>query len=248
MIGNALHLCLFTFLITATTYAQSITKADQSKYYDDAVQLAARLTSGSNSAEIPQHLIFTIEDMLVKIANHDSKKSSVVTGQYDIHTFQFVNTHEVHVYAESAIKWVKEIEEGKEKLSNKPLQRVLERYNLKVETLSGANALSTVVFSSENPINIRFIASELSMIDGVMLTEIPAPEGDGNDIQVKQVQGGWVFTYYHKYNNCESGCTNKYYWQFGVSEAGEVNFLGEYGTQLPPNYKTEEEGLLGKKD
>ena len=59
--------------------------AQQEEYYNDAVQLAARLSQEERFSELPKHLIYTIEDVLVLVADSPYQEAKAVIQQYHIH-------------------------------------------------------------------------------------------------------------------------------------------------------------------
>ncbi|MCP4439782.1 MAG: hypothetical protein GY810_12635 [Aureispira sp.] len=228
---------LSLFFVYSTTTAQTVS------YSNDAVQLAARVVNSSNvAAEIPEHLIHSIHDALMAVAEDNSQEAYLVAQTHNIHTFKRVNTSTVHLMVDANAGWLTKLLAGKSKIGNVPFTNLLERYNLKVSVLDELEDIKMLEITSDQPMNMKFIANELSMIDDVFMTEVPLPSGDGSDIDIKKVEGGWMITYHLKYDNCESLCKYDHYWQFGVTDASQVSFLGEYGSDLStyidktPNY------------
>lgn len=214
-------------------FLHNSSSAQTGVYHNDAVQLAARIVSNSNiDAEIPQHLIHSIEDALVAVAEYNSKETYLIGQTYTIHTFERVNTSTVHMMVDANANWLNKLLDGKSKIGNALLANLLDRYELDIKVLEELDDIKMLEITSSQPMNMKFIAHELSMIDDVFMTEVPLPTGDGNDIDIKKIEGGWMIAYHLKYNNCESLCKYDHYWHFGVAETGEVSFLGEYGSDL----------------
>ena len=57
---------------------------------------------------------------------------------------------------------------------------------------------------------------------------------------MRQVEEGFLITYCYKAGNCDTGCEETHYWQFGVKSNGEVTFIGEHGTDLAGSDSKEE--------
>lgn len=214
-------------------FLSNVSSAQTTLYYNDAVELAARVVNSSNiDAEIPKHLIHSIEDALVAVAEDHSQEAYLISQTHAIHTFKHINTSSVNIMVDANANWLDKLLAGKSKIGNLPLSNLLERYKLKVQVLEELDGITMLEITSSQPMNMKFIANELSMVDDVFMTEVPLPTGDGSDIDIKKIEGGWMIAYHLKYKNCESLCKYDHYWHFGVTETGVVSFLGEYGSDL----------------
>lgn len=205
--------------------------------HEDAVQLAGRLVAISNeTAVISEQQVRNIEKALVSVAQSNLPQARLVCGTLGIHAFPKVNLHDINIYVEEHVRWAHELMRG-DKPSNSILAGIMEENGLTAALLSNHNGLMAFRLYSSEPINARYVANLLSLAKDVLLAEVPVTDGDGSDISIKQVQGGWMVTYNLRYNNCSIFCKNEHSWQFGVRESGDVVFMGEFGDELPEEYK-----------
>lgn len=223
------------FFLASLTGTQA--QETQPTLHDDALQLAGRLASMlGESPTIPTAQVQAMEQALWAVAHSDLPQAKLVCEEYQIHTFPKSNLFDIQFYVESGVQWAQELANGKAS-ENAVLAKIMAEHQLQAELLSDENGLMAFRLHAENAVNARYIANQLSMVDPVLLTEVPIVEGDGNDISIKNVQGGWLITYSLRFNNCSIVCKNEHSWQFGVTTGGEVVFVGEYGDSLPERPK-----------
>lgn len=221
------------FLVAYIAGVKAQNNNPQRQYRADATQLAGRLAATmGESATISSRQIDAYEKALVSVSLSDLPQAKTVINAYQIHAFQRVNLTEINVYADPKTPWILELEKG-EKISNVLIAGIITDYQLSGVLLSKDEGLASVRFTTQNPMNVRFIAQQLSMSEDIFLSEVPTSAEDGNDIQIKEVKGGWMVTYSLRFNNCHIGCQNEHSWQFGVKENGDVCFVTEYGDEPP---------------
>lgn len=202
--------------------------------FEDAVQLAARSAAALNeSAEISNNMAAELAVALEAIALDDSDPAYMVTQRLNIHTFPYANTSNIRVYLDASAKWAKQLADDKKELEQTPLREWASLHNLSISSREEMDGIVMLELKSSDAKNMKYIANEVSFESDVIMVEVPAPSGDGHDIQAKRVHNGWMITYIYKYKDCLSGCKKQYQWQFGVSNDGLVEFMGAYG-EMPP--------------
>lgn len=213
--------------------AWSICQAQDSQYYNDAVQLAARLVVNDLSADIPEHLVYSIEDALVAVSENPSVAAQAVSLKYDIHTSPIANTSNVRIIVGKETKWLKD-------LSKSPVHKMLPAHTFNVKMVEETDSYIVLNVASETALNMKFVANELSILDDIWMVELPSNHMDGNDIKLRKINEGFIITYSYKTGNCSTGCEETHYWEFGVEPDGSITFIGEHGSDLA-NSKTDED-------
>ena len=217
---------LFVFII-------SVTQAQDSEYYQDAVQLAARLVADQPEGEISEHLIYSIEDALNAIAESPFAAANAVSNKYNIHTQASANTSNVRIIVGKDVAWATDF-------SQAPIQKLLPNYELTLSQVEETDSYFVLDVASTRALNMKFIANEISVIDDIWMVELPSEAKDGNDIKLRKVEEGFIITYSFKSGNCNTGCEETHYWEFGVKLNGDVEFIGEHGSDLADSSQDEE--------
>lgn len=227
---------LFLILTTVVVLAQDPFKNK------DAVQLAARLVENQSVSEIPEGLIYAISDALEAVAQDASVAAHAVTYKYDIHPKTSANVSSLRIILDKQATWGQDLTET-------PIHQIFPNYNLTLEVAETTDAYIVLHASSAKPLNMKFIAKEISILDGVWMVELPSDKTTGTDIQLRKVQEGYILSYSYEVGDCLVDCNEKHYWEFGVKHNGEVTFLGEHGADLAMNSSHVEENfftLLGE--
>lgn len=201
----------------------SLGRAQQGVYYKDAVQLAARLSSEEKIAEISEHLIYTIEDALLSVAKSSHRKAQVVAQHYNIHAATLSSTQQLHLIVDNKAPWLHHLKE------ENPISTYLQQPTIQLQILEKEEEYTLIELYSEQALNMKFLANELSILEHVWLVEIPSEQRGGKDIQLLATKEG-----YHLIYSCPVQAHSQllHYWEFLVSSTGEVTFLGEYGAAL----------------
>ncbi len=205
-------------------------------YSADAIQLAARSSALLNqSPEITSKNIVELNLALEAIAQCSHPAANLVSQELQIHSFPYCNMHELRLYVDASADWVQKLLQDPKSIEKSPLRRFVALYELRLQTFEDLGGIVMLLLRSETPKNIKYIAGEISFADEIIMVEIPAPQGDGHDIEAKRITGGWIISYFYKYEDCISGCRKQCEWQFGVRSNQEVEFLGQYG-ELPQEW------------
>ncbi len=200
--------------------------AQKSYFYQDAVQLAARLVENDNTHEIPQDLIKKIEEALESISNSPSPAANAVMHQYNIRTLNTTNTANAMIIVDKSAEWIKD-------LSTTPIHDFLpQNANVALKQKEATDDYIMLEMTSELPINMKFIANEISVVNDIWMVEVPITREIGSDIDIRPAADGYLLTFSYRFTRCETGCEDAHYWEFGVDANGEVEFLNEYGSDL----------------
>lgn len=203
-------------------------------YNRDAIQLAARLVASQSTGEISEHLIYSIEDALIAVAQSPYVAANAVAHRYDIHTSPTANISNARIILGKEAAWSQDI-------SDNPIQKILPNYKFTLEVIESTDAYVVLNLSSKRAINMKFIANQISYLENVWMVELPTASLNKDDIRLKEIEGGYLLTYVYHTGNCDATCGETHYWNFEVEHNGNVKFLGEHGVDLAVNsYDTEE--------
>jgi hypothetical protein len=201
--------------------------SQESLFYKDAVQLAARMVEEQETEVIPQDLIHQIEDALAAVSESNSSAASAVIYKYDIHALGSTNTSNIRLVVDKGADWVNDLEKT-------PIHKAFPNKKI-FEIKEGESTADFTVLelTGKQPLNMKYLANEVSIVNDVWMVEIPVEKKDGNDIQIKKIPNGYLFTFAYKFKNCEIGCEEAHYWEFSVINGETVEFISEYGSDLP---------------
>jgi hypothetical protein len=224
-------LILLSFIFFSNVQAQD------DSYSNDAVQLAARLVANQATGEISEHLIYSIEDALVAVAQSPYVSANAVTHRYQIHTSPTVNVRNARIILGKEAAWSQDISEN-------PIQKILPNYEFTLEVIETTDTYVVLNFASEKTLNMKFIANEISYLNNVWMVELPTVILNKDDIQLKEIEGGYLLTYVYHTGSSESGSGETHYWNFEVEHNGNVKFLGEHGVDLAVNSQDTEKSFF----
>lgn len=207
-------MCLFLNVVCAQTTALE----------QDALQLAARLSETENSPFIAEDLSFQFQDALQAVASSDLLAAKLVTKKYNIQTSNLSSFNTVDLIVSPTSLWLK-------KLNNNQFKLLVARYNLNIQQFE-KDGFVTVRLNSKVALNMSFIAKEFSMIDDVIMVELPTETLLKNDISSKAAKNGLVLTYTLRNNFYTAGTFKAHIWEFMVADNGDVTLLREYGDKL----------------
>lgn len=206
-------------------------------YNKDAIQLAARLVVSQSTGEISEHLIYSIEDALIAVAQSPYVAANAVAHRYDIHTSPTANISNARIILGKEAAWSQDI-------SDNPIQKILPNYKFTLEVIESTDAYVVLNLSSKRAINMKFIANQISYLENVWMVELPTASLNKDDIRLKEIEGGYLLTYVYHTGNCDGTCGETHYWNFEVEHNGNVKFLGEHGVDLAVNSHDTEENFF----
>lgn len=226
-----LSMTLF-FAIAAQSFAQLM------NYRKDAEQLSGRLFENNDLVEeIPTALIDSLENILLAVASFDHPKAKVVTQKFNIRTRPSCDVHSFRFVTSTDYTWVKKFKQS-QSLAHTPLATLAEVYpQFQLSIADEQEDYTTFTFYSPTAVNISFFAREISMMSGidmVMLGSSQPASANESDIKIRRIDSAWIVSYYFQSGDSYD---QQYYWQFGVTDEGQVRFLGEYGEAIPPDYE-----------
>ncbi len=229
-------LCSFT---VGDFVINELTQSKKTKYRKDATRLALRLlTNNSNylnaKAEVPNDVVESIYQALVSIHMSDSEPARSVTQIHKLHTFPIPTVDNFLVVYRRDANWAKPLRLGDTRTDSDQINDLIDQYGLKIDNNVewDEDHYSFNVRATES-LNLAPIANDFKNIDGIKQVDLLTPNGDGNDIEVREVNDGWEVNYIIKFDSCFTGCKKQHIWKFFVNESGEVAFLEECGDTLP---------------
>lgn len=211
---------------------------EQLKYKKDATRLALRLLSTNKDyidikAEVPNDMVSSIYSALVAVHTSELPKAAEVTETHNLHTFPMPSIDHFFVIYEKTASWCQPLRLGGNTTDNEAINELLKTYDLEIdqhmEWDEGHNSFNV---RARHSLNIAPVAQLFSMMENVLLVDLLVPDGDGNDIEIKEIEGGWELNYIVKFDTCITGCKQRHIWTFEVRE-GNTTFVKEWGDDLP---------------
>jgi hypothetical protein len=228
---------LFMLILLSFILFLSNIQAQENSYSNDAIQLAARLVVNESIGEISEHLIYSIEDALIAVAESPYVAANAVAHRYNIHTSSIANITNARIILGKDAEW-------SDDLSDNPIQKILPNYKFTLDIVETTEAYVILNFSSEKAINMKFIANEISYLENIWMVELPTTSLNKDDIRIKEIEEGYLLTYVYHTGSCEGTCGETHYWNFEVKHNGDVAFLGEHGVDLAVNSQDTEESFF----
>lgn len=228
---------LFMLILLSFIFFSFNIQAQDDSYNDDAIQLAARLVADQSTGEISEHLIYSIEDALIAVAQSPYVAANAVTHRYQIHASPSVNVKNARIILGKEAAWSKNIAEN-------PIQKILPNYEFTLDVIETTDTYIVLNFASKKTLNMKFIANEISYLENVWMVELPTTSLSKDDIQLKEIEGGYIITYVYHTGSCEGACGETHYWSFEVEHNGNVKFLGEHGVDLAVNSQDTEKSFF----
>ena len=211
----------------------------KTKYKKDATRLALRLLSENSDfsnmdAQVPTEMVNSIYNALVAVHQSEIQAAKTVTRIHKLHTFPSPSVDRFLVIYEREAQWAVPLRLGDDITDNEKINSLSEKYNLRIDShVEWDDDHNSFNIRAKESMNISSVAEAFSTIENVTLVDTMEPNGDGNDIAIKEIGNGWEINYMIKFDNCISGCQKKRVWTFEVTNNGKVNFKGESGDELP---------------
>jgi len=231
---------------------QELSDYKKNQYQKDATRLALRLQSDNHNfielkAEAPQDLVKSIYEALVAVHLSDIEIAKEVTRVHKLHTFPVPSVDRFFVVYKRSAAWATPLRLGDNVTDNDRINELSKKYDLVIDNhVDWDDDHNSFNIRAESSLNIAPIAKDFSEIDDVVLVDLLMPDGDGNDISIKQIATGWEINYMVKFESCISGCKKRHVWTFEVSNGKNVSFKGESGDELPAWMKKRGENLLSR--
>lgn len=194
-----------------------------------ALQLAARRVEHSQ-ADIPLGIAHEIQKALdAFMASTDSKVLEVKS--HNIEIYEQVNLKNLNLWLAEDSPLAKLYSQDLQ--ASTSLSAYLEPYALEVSGVEFREGTSILQVEARSPINMRYLANELSMQLEVDLIEVPMPKHKTSDISIRMLNGNdWVL-YYHLFVEGDGLEKGYHVWEFSYSQSEGLHFVAEYGPQLP---------------
>lgn len=224
----------------------------KNQYRKDATRLALRLQSDNRDftelkAEVPTELVESIYQALVAVHLSDIKMAKEVTRVHKLHTFPIPSVDRFFVVYKRSAAWATPLRLGDTVTDNDRINELSEQYGLVIDKhVDWDNDHNSFNIRAKSSLNIAPIAKDFSEIEDVVLVDLLMPNGDGNDIAIKQLTNGWEISYMVKFESCITGCKKRHVWTFDVTNGKNVTFKGETGDELPAWMKKREESLSSR--
>lgn len=226
------YLLLMTVLCLSLPH-QALFAQDKT-YHDDAVQLAARLSQDQPERLLSEHLIYSLEDALVAVSESHFVAAHAISERFNIHALATASTTRLRIIVDQSADWLQHLEQT-------PIHQVILSEKFSLTLVEATEQYSILELFSEEDMNMKFIASELSVLNQIWMVEMPSIVRGFGDIKVKESAEGFHLTYQYNPKACSGDCAEAHYWTFEVSLDGLVNFVGEHGSDLADNSEDDED-------
>jgi hypothetical protein len=212
------------------------------KYETDADRLAVKAIFATNSNDmydvvINENMSERILNALISVYNvTNMPERDEVIDSFDIHTGQDPSLNKFSVRVDSNELWAQNIKNGIIPTGNSIVDSLSDVYNLVIDnyyTYAYTSHAHTIIFYSQNNLNLKPLALELLNVPGVYTSNVSLYQSDGNDIDVVLHSDYIELTYIHGWGFCNLGCMFKKFYTFKVYNDCSVEFL--YSTELGMN-------------
>ena len=207
----------------------------RSLYRTDAARLALNHVYQNKlpdtaSVNIPQQLIDSFYSGLIHIFNCKTITSvDTITKIRPVHTFPYVSLYYLWVHVDTSYTWTKQWENGFTFTGNDTIDSLLIEYELELESYS---IYQMAILKAHKPLNMKTLGKMFEKISGVTYAEPEGFGGSGDDLEAN-LELLWIrYIFSIGWGDCPAGCINRRFWEYTVSDAGEVRYWGSYGDKL----------------
>jgi hypothetical protein len=209
-----------------------ISDSIRSLYQSDAAYLTFNYIyenkmSDTALVNIPQHLIDSFYYGLIHIYNCKNIASiDTITKIYPVHAFPEISLYRLVVGFDTSYAWTKQWQEGYTITGNDTIDSLIAQYEFE---LIGKARYRFGVLVTKMPLNMWALGPDFNQIAGVRYAEPDGAGGSGNDTIADLDLELKHYTFTIGWGDCPAGCIQRRYWDYTVSSAGEVKYLGSYG-------------------
>jgi len=182
--------------VVSNVNVDNLSSYKQKKYKKDATRLALRMISSNGdytaiSPEIPQELVESIYNALVAIHLSGDNKAKEVTKAHKLHTFPVPNVDRFFVMYRRDAPWAVPLRLGDNETDNEQINALCNQFGLVIENnVEWDEEHNSFHIRAKQSLNIAPIAQEFLAVQGIERVDLLTPNGDGNDIEIKQLPDG----------------------------------------------------------
>lgn len=207
----------------------------RSLYRTDAARLALNHVYQNKlpdtaSVNIPQQLIDSFYSGLIHIYNCTTITSvDTITKIRPVHTLPYVSLYHIWVHVDTSYNWTKQWENGFTFTGNDAIDSLLIEYELELGSYS---FYPDVSLKTHKPLNMRTLGKIFEKISGVIFAVPDVLVGSGDDLEAN-LESLWIrYIFSFGWGDCPAGCIHRRFWEYTVSDSGEVRYWGSYGDKL----------------
>jgi len=225
--------------VSISEIGKKLSDYKKQKYRKDATRLALRLISDNREyhnleVEVPEQKVTSIYEALVTIHQSELEAAKTVTKIHKLHTFPIPSVDHFFVVYDRSSKWAIPLRLGDMTTDNEKINSLMKDYGLVIDKhVEWDENKNSFHVKATRSLNIAAVAKEFSKVEGVVLTDLLTPDGDGNDIEIQRLKNAWELKFLIKFGSCITGCKNQHAWTFQVTDQNEVTFINESGDELP---------------
>ncbi len=208
------------------------------KYQEDADRLAVKRIFALNaiykdSVEIFKPWSDTIMNALLAVYNATALPARHTVVNLNIHTFPALTLRSLIVTADSNQTWMHQLHNNVIPTGYNTLDSLMNKYNLSLISYHDnfhTTLFHNVIFKSDSNLNISALSNLFGTLNGVSYSDPNNGCCDGNNINCSIYPSFVKLIYSKGWNDCQSGCISRHYWEFKVYYDCSVEFVGEYGS------------------
>lgn len=218
----------------------SLSKAEKKRYKADATRLALRLINkkqqvAEQTVRVPDELVQQLYTVLVAVRTSEHTVLDTIVKRYKIHTFPTPELKQLVLVVPLSAVWLQPLLEGEDTTGHVAINALIKEYQLVKTRLTYLDEEHTgLVLQALEPLNMAALSLAFFKQAGVGSMTPTTLWGDGNDIALTRLKEGWEIVYQVRFGNCSEQCQKIHEWTFRVIEGGEVTYLGESGSTIPP--------------
>lgn len=197
---------LSVVFLSFNTFAQSIVSSS------NVEALAAQITIDQQAFVVSERVIEDVSKALHEVTITDKFLSvSEELGSVAVTNKKCIHTVYIHAF------------EGQWNHHDNPLHDMIQgAFEYSFTLVKTSNGMDVFKLSSKSALNVNYLSRKISMLDDVLLVDIPSLKMSETNILVNKLEDGYTFTFIK--NN---GSTN-HHWKFYISEDGFVMFINKY--------------------
>jgi hypothetical protein len=218
----------------------ALSKAEKKAYKLDATRLALRIINqqqplDQQTIRVPDELVQWIYTILVAVRTSEHSVVDTIATVYKVHTFPALDLENLVLVVPIGASWLQPASASSNTTGNAAVNTLIQEYNLtKKKQLYLDEQHVGLLLSSEEALNMPALRLAFAQKAGVEAAKHVPLRGDGNDIEIERLKEAWRVTYRVKFGDCSQTCQKIHKWKFEVPENGEVRYLGESGSVIPP--------------
>ena len=235
-VAGLLFVCLLSLAPFASLWSQNGQSSYERKIERDAARLALRFLMENDGPEldeieVPQTLWDKYNQVLLNIYNKNPTAKALEAC--NVHTSPDLSVDHLILIVKKNAAWARPLKNGGARTGSTLVNGFIDRYDIHLNLVNWDDEHDAVVINSERPLNIAALAAQIRANEEVVKLGKNKLNSRGNDIQVKQIPGGWEVVYIYRFGPQFGNAGKEHRWIYNYSNAGTVKLLEEKGDDIP---------------